>query len=56
VTDTPKAALSTLSPDAILKKKMAAINADLDAVAEQGYDPVPRHNQFCGIVGLRELA
>jgi len=36
---------------------MAAIHADLNAVAKQGHDTMARHNQFSvGIVGLRELA
>jgi hypothetical protein len=36
VTNTRKAAPPTVRPDAILKKQMSTIHADLDAIAEKG--------------------
>jgi hypothetical protein len=32
----------TVGADSTLKQKMAAFNADLDAVSEKGYNAVPR--------------
>jgi len=57
VADAWKTSVTAIRADAMLKKQVAAIHSDLDAVPEKGHDTVTRHNQFNnGIVGLRKLA
>jgi hypothetical protein len=56
VTDTRKTVSTTVSADAILKKQMPSIQADLDAVAVERDYAMSRNEPFNGgIVGLREL-
>jgi hypothetical protein len=48
--------LSTLGLDAILKKQMSAIHADLDAIAVESHYAVSRDRQFnAGIVGMWKM-
>jgi hypothetical protein len=44
--------VSAFCGDAVVQKKMTAINADLDAITAEGYDAVTRHGR---IVALRRL-
>jgi hypothetical protein len=45
--------VTTGCADPIFKNQVTAIDSDLDAVPEKGYDTVSRHEQFDGgIVGL----
>jgi hypothetical protein len=46
MTNTRKAAPSTVSSDAILKKQMSTIYADLDAIAVESHYAVSRDQQF----------
>jgi hypothetical protein len=41
VTDAWETVSPTVCTDAVLKKQMTTIHADLDAVAEKSHDPVP---------------
>jgi hypothetical protein len=56
MTDTRKTVSTPVSADAILKKQMPSIQADLDAIAVEHDYAMSRNGQVNGgIVGLREL-
>jgi hypothetical protein len=44
VPHTRQAEVSAISTNTVIQEKVTAINADLDAIAEKGYDSVTRYS------------
>jgi hypothetical protein len=50
-----KAEVPAIDTNSVVQKKVTTINADLDAIAEQGHNAVSRHDRGYKRLGLRDF-